>query len=281
MRIVSQPGELQEAFRSASAEAEAAFGDGSLYMERFIRRGKHIEVQVLGDGHGKVIHLFERDCSTQRRHQKLIEEAPSPFLDTETRSAMLSAAVKLAESVNYRGAGTVEFIVDADSKEFFFLEMNTRIQVEHPVTEMLTGIDLVRAQIKIAETGSLEFTQDKVKSSGHVIECRINAEDPARGFSPSPGRITTWRPPSASYARLDAQCEQNDTIVPFYDSLIGKLIVKGDDRADAIKKLLFCLEDFQIEGVTTTVAFHRMTLNHLDFKNGDVTTRWVEESGMA
>ena len=280
MRVVESPSELKDAFHSASAEAMAAFGNGAIYLERFIRRGRHVEVQVLGDGNGKVIHLFERDCSTQRRHQKLIEEAPSPRLAAETREAMYAAAVQLAVAVKYRGAGTVEFIVDDDTEAFYFLEMNTRIQVEHPVTEMLTGIDLVEQQIRIAATGELAIDQSDVNAEGHVIECRINAEDPDNGFMPSPGRITEWSPPTGLGIRLDTHCEQGSMVLPFYDSLIAKLIVKGANRTDAISRMVDSLSEFELGGIRTTRAFHMQTLSHPDFAGGAVTTRWVESQGI-
>jgi len=280
MRIVERMDDLARAYAEASSEANSAFGDGALYAERYVRRGRHIEVQVLGDGRGKVLHLFERDCTTQRRHQKLIEEAPSPVLDARTRGRMLEAALSLARSVDYRGAGTIEFLLDSDTGEFFFLEMNTRIQVEHPVTEMLTGIDIVKQQIAVAATGRLDLEQGDIAARGHVIECRINAEDPRQGFRPSPGRIARWRPPRGQGVRLDSHCAEGDVVVPFYDSLIAKLIVAGRDRQDAIDRLLDSLERFQVDGIATTIAFHRAALSHPDFRKGEITTRWVEESGM-
>jgi acetyl-CoA carboxylase biotin carboxylase subunit len=280
MRIVESAQEIENAYRQASSEAKSAFGDGVLYAERYVRRGRHIEVQVLGDGMGKVLHLFERDCTTQRRHQKLIEEAPSPALGAEVRQRMLNAALDLARRVSYRGAGTVEFLFDAETEEFFFLEMNTRIQVEHPVTEMLTGIDLVQRQIRVAGSGRLDLEQEDIACRGHVIECRINAEDPDKGFLPSPGRITAWKPPQGSDIRIDTHCRAGDIVVPFYDSLLAKLIVRGGTRADAIDNLRCCLEEFEVGGIRTTIPFHQAAIAHPAFRTGVITTRWIEESGL-
>ncbi len=280
MRIVESAREIESAYQQASTEAKSAFGDGALYAERYVRRGRHIEVQVLGDGMGKVLHLFERDCTTQRRHQKLIEEAPSPALWPEVRRRMLDAALDLARRVSYRGAGTVEFLFDAETEEFFFLEMNTRIQVEHPVTEMLTGIDLVQQQILVAASGRLDLEQEDIARRGHVIECRINAEDPDKGFLPSPGRITTWKPPQGENIRVDTHCRAGDIVVPFYDSLLAKLIVRGDTRADAIDRLRRCLDEFEVGGIKTTIPFHQAAVAHPAFGRGTITTRWIEEFGL-
>ncbi|MBN8962819.1 MAG: acetyl-CoA carboxylase biotin carboxylase subunit [Rhizobiales bacterium] len=280
MRIVEHQQDIESAYHQASNEAKAAFGDGALYAERYVRRGRHIEVQVLGDGNGKVLHLYERDCTTQRRHQKLIEEAPSPALTTEVRRAMLEAALNLARRVNYRGAGTVEFLFDSETQEFFFLEMNTRIQVEHPVTEILTGIDLVQQQIRIAETGNLELEQEDIVCRGHVIECRINAEDPSKGFLPSPGRIKAWKSPHGEDIRVDTHCCAGDMVVPFYDSLLAKLIVGGETRAEAIDKLSNSLRIFEVDGIKTTIPFHLKAISHAAFRDGKITTRWIEEYGL-
>ncbi len=280
MRIVESAREIENAYQQASAEAKSAFGDGALYAERYVRRGRHIEVQVLGDGKGKVLHLFERDCTTQRRHQKLIEEALSPTLGAEVRERMLDAALDLARRVSYRGAGTVEFLFDADTEEFFFLEMNTRIQVEHPVTEMLTGIDLVQQQIQVAAFGQLDLEQEDIACRGHVIECRINAEDPDKGFLPSPGRITAWKPPQGEDIRVDTHCRAGDIVVPFYDSLLAKLIVRGKTRVDAIDRLRHCLDEFEVGGIRTTIPFHRAAVAHPAFRAGAITTRWIEEFGL-
>lgn len=280
MRIVEHEQEIEGAYHQASNEAKSAFGDGALYAERYIRRGRHIEVQVLGDGNGKVLHLFERDCTTQRRHQKLIEEAPSPALSGEIRQGIVEAALNLARRVKYRGAGTVEFLFDFETQEFFFLEMNTRIQVEHPVTEMLTGVDLVQQQIRVAAFGNLELEQEDIVCRGHVIECRINAEDPDKGFLPSPGRIEAWKSPQGKGIRVDTHCRAGDTVVPFYDSLLAKLIVKGETRAEAIDRLRYCLESFEVGGIKTTIPFHLNAIAHSAFRDGEITTRWIEEYGL-
>jgi len=277
MRIVHGPGEVAEAFAGATAEANAAFGDPTLYIERYITKGRHIEIQVLADRHGNVIHLGERDCSTQRRHQKLIEEAPSPVIDTATRTEMADAAVRLMRSVGYCSAGTVEFIYDMDSRQYYFLEVNTRIQVEHPVTEMITGVDLVYEQLRVAMGLPLSVKQSDVRTHGHAIECRINAEDPQKNFMPSPGKLHCWQPPCAPDVRVDSHCYPGYVIPPFYDSMIAKLIVHGDDRRQAIQKMSAALNEFKIEGVETTQAFQRAVIEHPDFDSGRVTTRWVEE----
>jgi acetyl-CoA carboxylase biotin carboxylase subunit len=277
MRVVRAAGEVAAAFDSASAEARAAFGDPTLYIERFIERARHVEIQILADRHRRVIHLGERDCSTQRRHQKLIEEAPSPALDDALRARMAEAAVRLARHVGYSSAGTVEFILDADSREFYFLEVNTRIQVEHPVTEMVTGADLVAEQIRVAGGEPLSIEQSQVKLRGHAIECRINAEDADREFMPAPGRLTQWDPPSGPGIRLDTHCHAGYFIPPFYDSMIGKLIVHAADRAAAVSAMLRALAAFKVAGVATTIPFHQAVLAHPDFTQGRVTTRWVEE----
>ncbi len=278
MRLVRAAAELADAMESAAAEALAAFGDATVYMEKYIERARHIEIQVLGDSHGNVVHLGERDCSTQRRHQKLIEEAPSPFIPDSVRQQLADDAVRLARQVNYQGAGTVEFVYDEDTQQAYFLEMNTRIQVEHPVTEMITGRDLVAEQIRIAAGQAISFTQAQMQISGHAIECRINAEDAQRNFSPSPGRICQWQVPTGEGVRVDTHCFEGYLVPPYYDSLLGKLIVLGTDRADAIRRLQIALEAFVVTGVSTTVGFHREVIGHTDFAEGRVNTRWVEES---
>jgi acetyl-CoA carboxylase biotin carboxylase subunit len=275
MRIVRSAGEVESAFGSAAAEAQAAFGDRTLYIERYIERARHVEVQILGDGRD-VVHLGERDCSTQRRHQKLIEEGPSPILDDEVRRRMTQAAARLAAHVHYTGAGTVEFIVNLDNGEFYFLEMNTRIQVEHPVTEMITDRDLVAEMIRIASGKPLSFAQEEVRVRGHAIECRINAEDFRADFRPDPGVLRTWLPPSGTGVRLDTHCYAGYRVPPFYDSLLAKLIVFGADRQEAVSKMRQALDDFIIEGVKTTIPFHQMVLEHPDFLGNRVTTSWVE-----
>ncbi len=278
MRIVRSEGEIEQAMRGAATEAQAAFGDATLYMEKFIERARHIEIQVLGDAHGNVIHLGERECSTQRRHQKLIEEAPSPAIDARLRAELGAAAVALARRVDYQGAGTVEFVFDEQSRRFYFLEMNTRIQVEHPVTEMVTGRDLVAEQIRIAAGERLSFAQEDVRIEGHALECRINAEDAARNFVPSPGRLLAWTPPEGEGVRVDSHCYPGYLVPPFYDSLLAKLIAHAVDRGAAIARMLGALERFVVEGVHTTIPFHRRVLAHEDFRAGRVTTRWVEDS---
>ena len=277
MRVVRAAGEVAAAFDNASAEARAAFGDPTLYIERFIERARHVEIQILADRHGRVIHLGERDCSTQRRHQKLIEEAPSPALDDALRARMAEAAVRLARHVGYSSAGTVEFILDADSREFYFLEVNTRIQVEHPVTEMVTGVDLVAEQIRVAGGEPLSLEQSQVRLQGHAIECRINAEDAGRDFMPVPGRLSQWDAPSGPGIRLDTHCHAGYCIPPFYDSMVGKLIVHAADRAAAVSAMQRALAGFKVAGVPTTIPFHQAVLAHPDFTQGRVTTRWVEE----
>ncbi len=276
MRIVEAPEDMEVAFASASNEAGSAFGDATLFVEKYIPRARHIEIQVMADAHGNVVHLGERDCSTQRRHQKLIEEAPSPLLDEEVRAAMGAAAVALAKKAGYLGAGTVEFVVDADSRAWYFLEMNTRIQVEHPVTEMVTGTDLVVEQIRVAMGLPLGFSQGDIAISGHAIECRINAEDPDKGFLPRPGTVSAWAPPGGEGVRLDSHMRAGAEVPPYYDSLIGKLIVHGPDRAAAIARMQAALEAFRVEGIATTIPFHAAMMAHADFRENRVTTTWVE-----
>ena len=276
MRIVGSPNELAAALASARAEARAAFGDPTVFLEKFIRRAKHVEIQVLGDLHGGLIQLAERDCSVQRRHQKLIEEAPCPLIEPAVRTQMAEAALALAHEVGYSSAGTVEFVYDMDAGRFYFLEMNTRLQVEHPVTEMITGIDIVQEQLRVAAGERLSVRQDEVAIRGHAIECRINAEDPANAFAPSPGRVTRWAPPVGANVRLDTHCAQGYFVPPFYDSMIGKLVVRGDSRAQATERMTAALAGFVVEGVKTTIPFHREVLGHKDFREARITTRWVE-----
>jgi acetyl-CoA carboxylase, biotin carboxylase subunit len=278
MRLVRSGDEVNAAFNSASSEAQAAFGNPTLYVEKFIERARHIEIQIIGDRHGNIVHLGERDCSTQRRHQKLIEEAPSPSLNAANRAAMAECALRLARNVGYVGAGTVEFVVDARDGKFYFLEMNTRIQVEHPVTEMITGHDLVAEQIRVAMGLPLSFTQDEVALKGHAIECRINAEDPDKNFLPRPGLITGWKAPAGDGIRLDSHCYEGYTVPPYYDSMIGKLIVHAPTRAEAVAKMRAALAALKIEGIRTTVEFHQAVLADPEFVAAEVTTRWVEET---
>ena len=278
MRLVHEARGLAGAIESAASEARAAFGDPMLYIEKFISRARHVEVQVLGDGKRNVVHLGERDCSTQRRYQKLIEEAPSPVIDHRVRRQMTDAAVSLAAQVAYRGAGTVEFVYDPESQKFYFLEMNTRIQVEHPVTEMVTGRDLVVEQIQIAAGEPISFVQKDVELRGHAIECRINAEDPARNFMPCPGRIEIWDPPpTGNHLRVDTHCYAGYLVPPHYDSLLAKLIVHARDRSSAIQSMSEALAGFTVSGVATTIPFHRAVLGHDDFHSAAIHTRWVDQ----
>lgn len=276
IRIVNRPADLRSAFDQAAAEAQAAFGDKALFMERYIENARHVEVQILADTLGEVVHLGERDCSLQRRYQKMVEEAPSVGLKDSLRSAIHEAAVRLSRNIGYVGAGTVEFIVDLDREDFYFLEMNTRVQVEHPVTEVLTGIDIVGEQLRVAAGLPLSIRQEDVRLDGHVIECRINAESPAKGFQPSPGRITAWTPPKGAQIRLDTHAYVGWTVSPYYDSLIGKLIVRGSDRAEALDNMAAALADFEVEGPDTTLPFLRHVLGAEDFRAGRFNTRWLE-----
>ena len=276
MRLVSHEDELENLYKAAQGEAEAAFGNPGLYMEKFIDRPRHVEVQILADRFGNVVHLGERDCSIQRRHQKLLEESPSPALDDRLRLKMGEAAVAAAKSINYEGAGTVEFLLDRQGN-FYFMEMNTRIQVEHPVTELVTGIDLISEQLRIAGGEKLQSSQEDININGHAIECRINAEDPSHNFRPSPGKITGWLPPGGPGVRVDSHVYTGYDIPPFYDSLIGKLIVWGKDREAALKRMERALNECAVTGITTTIDFHLKLLNRKEFINGDVHTKFVEQ----
>ncbi len=276
MRLVESPDKLEKMFKAAQGEAEAAFGNDGLYMEKFIKKPRHVEVQILADRCGNVIHLGERDCSVQRRHQKLLEESPSPAINSDLREKMGNAAIAAAQSIKYEGAGTVEFLVDED-EQFYFMEMNTRIQVEHPVTEMVTGVDLIAEQIKIAGGDNLDFNQEEIHLNGHAIECRINAEDPSHNFRPSPGKITGWLPPGGPGVRVDSHVYTGYEIPPFYDSLIGKLIVWGKDRNAAIKRMNRALNECAVTGIPTTINFHLTLLDKSKFKEGKIYTKYVEE----
>ena len=276
MRLVPSPDQLVKLYKAAQGEADAAFGNPGLYMEKFIDRPRHVEVQILADRHGNVIHLGERDCSIQRRHQKLLEEAPSPALDPELRRQMGEAAVAAARSINYEGAGTVEFLLDR-SGGFYFMEMNTRIQVDHPVTEMVTGIDLIAEQLRIAGGEPISVRQEDVQMNGHAIECRINAEDAQHNFRPAPGRITGWLPPGGPGVRVDSHVYTGYDIPPFYDSLIGKLIVWAPNRPAALARMKRALNECAITGIPTTVDFHLRMLDRPEFQRGDVHTKFVEE----
>jgi acetyl-CoA carboxylase biotin carboxylase subunit len=277
MRVARDPDDFARAFQLARSEALSAFGNGDVYVEKYLERPRHVEFQILGDTHGRVIHLGERDCSVQRRHQKLVEEAPCPVLTPEQRERMGEAAVRGAAAIGYVGAGTVEMLLDRDGS-FFFMEMNTRIQVEHPVTEMLTGVDLVKEQIRVAAGEPLSVTT-LPPFRGHVIECRINAEDPARNFQPSPGRIEVFHPPGGPGVRLDTHAYAGYVVPPFYDSLIAKLIVQGATREEAMTRMRIALESFIIEGVTTTIPFLARVMQHPVFRSGDVHTKFLEAEG--
>jgi acetyl-CoA carboxylase, biotin carboxylase subunit len=274
MRVAREPDEFARSFQLARSEALSAFGNGDVYVERYLARPRHIEFQVLGDTQGTVIHLGERDCSVQRRHQKLIEEAPSPAVTPDLRERMGSDAVRGAAAINYVGAGTIEMLLDEDGS-YFFMEMNTRIQVEHPVTEMLTGVDLVKEQIRVA-AGEPLSVRELPPLRGHVIEVRINAEDPARNFQPSPGRIHTFHPPGGPGVRLDTHVYSGYSVPPYYDSLLAKLICQGRDRAEAIGRMRQALDGFIVEGVTTTIPFLARVMNNPRFIAGDVDTKFLE-----
>jgi acetyl-CoA carboxylase, biotin carboxylase subunit len=277
MRVARTKEELISSVRQAQKEAQSAFGNPGVYLEKYLENTRHIEIQIIADNHGNVVYLGERDCSIQRRHQKLVEEAPSPALDPETRRQMGEAAVAAAKAVNYSGAGTIEFLLDVTGK-FYFMEMNTRIQVEHTVTEMITGIDLVKEQILVAAGSPLSFAQEDVKINGWAMECRINAENPAKNFIPAPGRISFYLPPGGFGVRVDSGAYQGYQISPFYDSMIAKLIVWGKDRADAIDRMKRALSEFIIdgEGIHTTIPFHLQLLEHEKFVEGDFNTKFLE-----
>jgi acetyl-CoA carboxylase biotin carboxylase subunit len=277
MRVVHEKKNLEKAYNFASTEAQQAFGDSRVYIEKYISSPKHIEVQILGDRHGNVIHLFERDCSIQRRHQKLVEEAPAAIINEHTRKRMGDAAVKAAKSVGYDSAGTIEFLYDQVTKEFFFMEMNTRIQVEHPVSEAITGVDLIKYQIKIANDEKLDLEQEKLQISGHAIECRINAEDPENDFNPSPGTITQLMLPGGPGVRIDSGVYPGYIIPPFYDSMVAKLITWGTDRREAVERMKRALVEFYIEGIHTTIPFHKKVMKNKEFLRGQYTTDFVSE----
>ena len=279
MRIVRSVDELGDAWKMARMEARGAFTSDAVYMERSIERARHIEIQVLGDEHGNIVHLFERECSIQRRNQKLLEESPSPVVDEDMRRRLGEAAVAGARSVGYYGAGTIEYIVDEDLN-FYFMEMNTRIQVEHPVTETVTGIDLVREQIRIASGEELGYGQDDIFLTGHAIECRINAEDPARNFIPSAGKITALHQPGGPGVRIDSHIYQGYDMPPYYDSLLAKLIVSGRDRTEALARLRRVLAEYTIEGVLTTIPFHRALIEEANFIAGRFNTDYVADTSL-
>ncbi len=275
MRIANTPDDVESAFNMASQEAESGFGNGALYLEKYIINPRHVEMQILGDAQGNIIHLNERDCSIQRRHQKLIEESPSPAVSVELRERMGEAAVNAARSVNYQTAGTIEFLLDHE-EHFYFMEMNTRIQVEHPITEQITGIDLIMEQIRTASGGELKTRQNQVVPRGHAIECRINAEDPRHNFRPSPGRITSLNLPGGLGVRVDTHVYAGYEIPTFYDSLIAKLIVHAETRKQAVKRLQRALDEFIIEGVANTIDYHRQVVQVDAFVEGNYDTSFVE-----
>jgi len=274
MRVVNKAEDLGRAFQAAQAEAKSTFGNEGVYLERYFLEPRHIEVQVLADHRGHVIHLGERDCSIQRRHQKLVEETPSPAINDKLRREIGRVAVEAVKAVHYRNAGTVEFLLDKE-KDFFFMEVNTRIQVEHPITEMVTGVDLIKEQIRLAAGHSLSIRQQDVALNGHSIECRINAEDPEK-FTPSPGRITKYNAPGGFGVRVDSAMETGATVVPHYDSMIAKLITHGRDRQEAIARMRRALDEFVIEGIKTTIPLHRRIFEDPDFQKGHVSTAFLD-----
>jgi acetyl-CoA carboxylase biotin carboxylase subunit len=275
MKLVENADSLPGALKMASAEAGAAFGDSRVYMERYVAHGRHVEVQVLGDGEGRVVHLGERDCSVQRRYQKLVEETPAPGIDAQLRAHICAAGQRFAEGLNYRGAGTVEFLLDVQRKAFYFLEMNARIQVEHPVTEMVTGVDLVAEQIAVAAGQGLRIGASQAEPAGCAIECRINAEDPAAQFMPSPGRITHAEWPQAEGVRVDTWVESGSMVTPYYDSLIGKIIVHAPTRPEAVARMCAALAATKIEGVRTNIEFQAAVMGAPEFLAGGVNTHWL------
>ena len=278
MRIVMEPKDLKTAFDMASNEARQAFGDATLFVERYVRNARHVEVQVIGDNSGNVIHLGLRDCTTQRRYQKVIEEAHPPNLPDDLSDRILEAAVALTSSIGYNSAGTVEFLVDKDRHEFYFMEVNTRIQVEHPVTEEITGIDLVREQIQVGFGAPLSLKQEDVRFKGHAIECRITADDARDDFMPSPGDITCFALPEGNHVRIDTHCHPGCTISPYYDSLLAKLITTGDTRAEALANMKAALTDFRIEGIETNIPFLQFLVDQPEFVAGDIHIKWIENT---
>lgn len=261
---------------TASNEAEQAFNNADVYIEKYVERARHVEVQIMADHHGNVVHLGERDCSIQRRHQKLLEESPSPALTPDVRKRLLRSAVKAAESVHYRNAGTIEFLYNEDNHQFYFMEMNTRIQVEHPVTEAVTGVDLIREQIRVAAGHKLSFSEKDIRFHGHAIECRINAEDPQRNFTPSPGRITWLHFPGGPGVRVDSHVYSGYDIPPYYDSMIGKIIAHGHTREEAIARMTRALGEFMLEGASTTVPLSHAVLGDARFARGEYNTSFLE-----
>ena len=276
MRIVRDKADVSTMIKEASREALAAFGDASIYVEKYMENIRHVEVQVLGDGE-RVIHLGERDCTAQRRNQKLLEEAPCGVLDPERREELCAAAVRLCQTVKYTGAGTVEFILDQDAGKFYFIEMNTRIQVEHPVTEMITGVDLVKQQLLIAGGEPLSIAQKDIQVYGHAIECRVNAENHEEGFKPSPGRVSAYRAPGGPGVRIDSHLETGYVVPPFYDALIAKIVCWGQDRDEAQRRMERALRETQVEGIHTTIPFHQALIARPEFRSGQFNTRFVQD----
>jgi acetyl-CoA carboxylase biotin carboxylase subunit len=274
MKVVHSPASLPNAFAAARSEAQAGFGNPEVYIEKFCERPRHVEIQIMADKHGNVIHLGERDCSIQRRHQKLIEEAPCPVLSPELRQRMGDCAVAAAKAVGYTSVGTMEFLLDRDNN-FYFMEMNTRVQVEHPVTEMITGVDIIKEQIRSAAGLPLRFKQSDIKINGHAIECRINAEHPFK-FTPSPGKINGYHTPGGLGVRVDSAVYDQYTVLPHYDSMIAKLIVHAETREEAINRMARALDEYIIEGIKTTIAFHQKIMDNKDFKEGNVDTGFLE-----
>lgn len=277
IRVARNEKELENGFKMTQQEAETAFGNGGLYLEKFIENFRHIEIQIMGDKHGNIVHLGERDCTIQRRMQKLVEEAPSPILSEEKRVDMGNAAIRAAQAVNYENAGTIEFIYDLDTDDFYFMEMNTRIQVEHPVTEMITGVDLVKLQLKVAMGEEIPFKQEDVTINGHAMEFRINAENPYKNFMPSPGKITQYLAPGGFGVRVESACYTNYTIPPYYDSMVGKLIVHQPTRDDAIMSGLRALSEYLVLGIDTTIPFHMNLLSNDIFRSGEFNTKFLEK----
>ncbi len=277
MTIIRGVADLERSFETSRHEAEVAFGDGTVYLERYVENARHVEVQILADMHGNVVHLGDRDCSAQRRHQKLIEEAPAIGLPEALSEGVRAAAVALTTELEYVGAGTVEFLVDVVRGDFLFLELNARVQVEHPVTEMVTGIDIVRTQLRIAQGEPLPFTQADVVLTGHSIECRINAEDPRAGFLPNPGRIEEWVVPQGAGIRVDTYVQPGTVIPPFYDSMVAKIIVHGPDRRSALELMGRALAKLRVGGITTTTPLHQAIVTNPEFVDEPITTRWLEE----
>lgn len=277
IRVARDEKELETGYRMTQQEAETAFGNGGLYLEKFIENFRHIEIQIIGDTYGNVIHLGERDCTIQRRMQKLVEEAPSPVLSEDKRQEMGNAAIRAAKAVNYENAGTIEFIYDLDDNQFYFMEMNTRIQVEHPVTEMVTGVDLVKLQLKVAMGEALPFKQEDISINGHAIEFRINAENPYKNFMPSPGKITQYLAPGGFGVRIESACYTNYTIPPYYDSMVAKLIVHEPTREESIMTGIRALSEYLVLGIDTTIPFHLRLLNNHIFRSGEFNTKFLEK----